>query len=67
MRADAVQAIATHQTLDLSVFIDAPFVIVPEDVRREDAMAMILDFGELRVNSDLVDAKPGQCVTFDCS
>jgi vacuolar protein sorting-associated protein 13A/C len=56
-RSRLESAIAMHNTIDIDVEIEAPFVIVPDHATRPDAMALILDFGSLTVRSNLVDEK----------
>ncbi|KAI9289370.1 hypothetical protein BC943DRAFT_349025 [Umbelopsis sp. AD052] len=52
-RAGLEYALESHTTLDLRVDMDAPIIIVPVDVTRKDAWALVVDAGHINVESNL--------------
>ncbi|TIB10448.1 hypothetical protein E3P92_03204 [Wallemia ichthyophaga] len=50
-------AIAQHSTIDLRVDMNAPIIILPQDVTDNNTMHLVLDAGHIAVESDLADKK----------
>lgn len=53
-RASFELALQTHKTVDIKVDMNAPIIIVPEDVTRHDCPHIMLDAGHIAVSSNLV-------------
>ncbi|KDE03795.1 hypothetical protein MVLG_05736 [Microbotryum lychnidis-dioicae p1A1 Lamole] len=54
-RAGLEYALAQHKTVDLQLDLNAPIIIVPEDVTRKECQHIVLDAGHIAVESDLAD------------
>ncbi|SCV68005.1 BQ2448_126 [Microbotryum intermedium] len=54
-RAGLEYALAQHKTVDLQLDLNAPIIIIPEDVTRKDCQYIVLDAGHIAVESDLAD------------
>ncbi|KAG6898100.1 hypothetical protein C0992_005427 [Termitomyces sp. T32_za158] len=54
-RAGLEFALQTHKTLDIRVDMNAPIIIIPEDVTSHDCKHLIIDAGHISIESDLVD------------
>ena len=54
-RAGLEMALQQHKTVDLRVDMNAPIIIIPEDVTRGTCQHIVLDAGHISVESDLVD------------
>ena len=52
-RAQLERAVKDHKTMDVSVRIEAPSIIVPQDATKLDTMLLVLDLGELSIRSNL--------------
>lgn len=53
-RAGLEFALQTHKTIDIKVDMNAPIIIIPQDVTRYDCHHIILDVGHIAVSSNLV-------------
>ncbi|KAG8920306.1 hypothetical protein FRC00_010207, partial [Tulasnella sp. 408] len=53
-RAGLEYALQQHKTIDIELDMQAPIIIIPEDVRTESGQHMVLDAGHISVRSDLV-------------
>ncbi|KIO33566.1 hypothetical protein M407DRAFT_3889 [Tulasnella calospora MUT 4182] len=53
-RAGLEYALQKHKTIDIELDMQAPIIIIPEDVRTESGQHMVLDAGHISVRSDLV-------------
>lgn len=56
-RAGFEYAISQHSTIDLRVDMNAPIIILPEDVTDRNTMHLVLDAGHIAIESDLADKK----------
>lgn len=56
-RAGLEFALEEHKTIDAKLDLQAPLIIIPQDIETEDSICLILDAGHVSVNSDLVDKK----------
>ncbi|KAF9229286.1 vacuolar protein sorting-associated protein 13 [Gyrodon lividus] len=54
-RAGLEYALQTHKTIDLQVDMNAPVIIIPEDITSFDCGHLIIDAGHISVESDLAD------------
>ncbi|KAG6890404.1 hypothetical protein C0995_008758 [Termitomyces sp. Mi166 len=54
-RAGLEFALQTHKTIDIHVDMNAPVIIIPEDVTSYDCKHLIIDAGHISIESDLVD------------
>jgi len=54
-RAGLEFALQQHKTVDLRVDMNAPIIIVPEDVTKARCQHIVLDAGHISVESELVD------------
>lgn len=54
-RAGLQFALEEHKTLDASLDIQAPLIIIPESITSESTLCLILDAGHVSLNSELVD------------
>lgn len=54
-RASLVFALEEHKTIDAKLSLQAPLIIIPEDIEVERSTCLILDAGHISVNSELVD------------
>ncbi|KAG5647989.1 hypothetical protein DXG03_007023 [Asterophora parasitica] len=54
-RAGLEFALTTHKTIDIQVDMNAPIIIVPEDVTTHDCRHLIIDAGHIAIESDLAD------------
>lgn len=54
-RAGLEYALQQHKTVDVKVDMNAPIIIIPEDVTRPDCQHIVLDAGHISVESELVD------------
>ncbi|KAI8968041.1 hypothetical protein BDF20DRAFT_917267 [Mycotypha africana] len=48
-------ALETHTTFDLNVDMDAPIIIIPENLTTQNSAVVILDTGHISVDSQLAD------------
>ncbi|PLW57557.1 hypothetical protein PCANC_01138, partial [Puccinia coronata f. sp. avenae] len=53
-RAGLEFALQTHKTVDIKVDMNAPIIIIPQDVTRYDCHHIILDVGHISVSSNLL-------------
>jgi len=53
-RAGLELALQTHKTVDIKVDMNAPIIIIPQDVTRYDCHHIILDVGHIAVSSNLL-------------
>ncbi|EGG20963.1 vacuolar protein sorting-associated protein 13 family protein [Cavenderia fasciculata] len=56
------EAIDSHKTLALSVNIQAPVIIVPENVLSKTSCALVLDLGNFKIRSDMNQSIKGMVV-----
>lgn len=56
-RAGLEYALDKHRTIDLRVDMNAPIIVIPEDVTLERCQHIVLDAGHIAVESELVDKK----------
>lgn len=54
-RAGLENALENHKTIDVKLDVQAPIIIVPEDVTRKDCQHIVLDAGRISLNSVLAD------------
>ncbi|GAA5849449.1 hypothetical protein JCM5353_001982 [Sporobolomyces roseus] len=54
-RAGLEFALAQHKTVDVHLDLNAPIIIIPEDVTLKDCQHVVLDAGHISVESDLAD------------
>ena len=54
-RAGLEFALEEHKTIDAKLDLQAPLIIIPESVKEEHTICLILDAGHISMNSDLVD------------
>ncbi|KAI9814573.1 MAG: hypothetical protein M1827_003128 [Pycnora praestabilis] len=54
-RAGLEFALEEHKTIDAQLDLRAPLIIIPESMKVEDALCLILDAGHVSLNSELVD------------
>ena len=54
-RAGLEFALEEHKTIDAKLDLQAPLIIIPESVKEEHTICLILDAGHISLNSDLVD------------
>lgn len=54
-RAGLENALENHKTIDLDLDVQAPIIIVPEDVTRKDCQHIVLDAGRISLSSVLAD------------
>ncbi|KAG6857562.1 hypothetical protein H0H87_000161 [Tephrocybe sp. NHM501043] len=48
-------ALQTHKTVDVHVDMNAPVIIIPEDVTSQNCKHLIIDAGHISIESDLAD------------
>ncbi|KAF8873711.1 vacuolar protein sorting-associated protein 13 [Gymnopilus junonius] len=53
-RAGLEYALQTHKTVDIQMDLNAPVIIIPEDVTTNDCKHLIIDAGHIAIESDLV-------------
>ncbi|KAI0932190.1 hypothetical protein AcW2_000882 [Taiwanofungus camphoratus] len=56
-RAGLEYALQTHKTIDVQMDLNAPIIIVPEDVASYNCRHLVIDAGHIAIESDLVDKK----------
>lgn len=56
-RAGLEYALEQHKTIDMQVDMNAPIIIIPEDVTKEKSLVLVLDAGHIAVTSNLADQK----------
>ncbi|KAI6162193.1 vacuolar protein sorting-associated protein 13 [Pisolithus thermaeus] len=54
-RAGLEQALQTHKTIDLHVDMNAPVIVIPENVTSTSGGHLVIDAGHISIESDLVD------------
>ena len=54
-RAGLELALQQHKTVDVRVDMNAPIIVIPEDVAKETCQHIVLDAGHISVESELVD------------
>ncbi|GAA5995177.1 hypothetical protein JCM5350_001861 [Sporobolomyces pararoseus] len=54
-RAGLEFALAQHKTVDVHLDLNAPIIIIPEDVTLKNCQHVVLDAGHISVESDLAD------------
>lgn len=54
-KAQLERAVKDHKTMDVSIRIEAPSIIIPQDATSIDTMLLVLDLGELSMRSKLKD------------
>ncbi|KDR84988.1 hypothetical protein GALMADRAFT_233521 [Galerina marginata CBS 339.88] len=53
-RAGLEYALQTHKTVDIQMDLNAPIIIIPEDVTTNECKHLIIDAGHIAIESDLV-------------
>ncbi|PPQ80804.1 hypothetical protein CVT25_001929 [Psilocybe cyanescens] len=53
-RAGLEYALQNHKTVDIQMDLNAPIIIIPEDVTTNDCKHLIIDAGHISIESDLV-------------
>ncbi|KAF8974033.1 vacuolar protein sorting-associated protein 13 [Flammula alnicola] len=53
-RAGLEYALQTHKTIDIQMDLNAPVIIIPEDVTTNECKHLIIDAGHIAIESDLV-------------
>lgn len=61
-RAGLENALENHKTLDMSLDVQAPIIVLPEDVRTTECLHVVLDAGHIAVRSLLVDQSSKEAV-----
>ncbi|KAG2023495.1 hypothetical protein CC2G_001143 [Coprinopsis cinerea AmutBmut pab1-1] len=56
-RAGLEYALQTHKTIDIQVDMNAPVIIIPEDITTTECTHLIVDAGHIAVESELGDKK----------
>ncbi|THH01814.1 hypothetical protein EW026_g979 [Hermanssonia centrifuga] len=59
-RAGLEYALQTHKTVDIQMDINAPVIIIPEDVTVERCSYLVIDAGHIAIESELADKKAVQ-------
>ncbi|TFK77101.1 vacuolar protein sorting-associated protein 13 [Pluteus cervinus] len=54
-RAGLEYALQTHKTVDIQLDMNAPVIIIPEDVRTYNCKHLVVDAGHISIESNLVD------------
>ncbi|KAF5370222.1 hypothetical protein D9615_010080 [Tricholomella constricta] len=54
-RAGLEFALTTHKTVDFQVDMNAPIIIIPEDVTTHNCKHLVIDAGHISIESDLAD------------
>ncbi|KAF5355629.1 hypothetical protein D9756_003767 [Leucocoprinus leucothites] len=54
-RAGLEYALQTHKTIDIQMDLNAPVIIIPEDITTNFCKHLVVDAGHIAVESDLVD------------
>lgn len=54
-RAGLEFALEEHKTINASIDLQAPIIIIPEKITEESTLCMIVDAGHLSLRSDLID------------
>ncbi|KZO93498.1 vacuolar protein sorting-associated protein 13 [Calocera viscosa TUFC12733] len=54
-RAGLEYALKQHKTLDIRMDMNAPIIIIPEDISAKQCPHMVLDAGHIAIQSDLVE------------
>ena len=54
-RAGFEYALSQHSTIDLRVDMNAPIIILPEDITQSNSQHLVLDAGHIAIESDLAD------------
>ncbi|EJD47755.1 vacuolar protein sorting-associated protein vps13 [Auricularia subglabra TFB-10046 SS5] len=54
-RAGLEYALQTHKTLDVKLDMNAPIIIIPEDIKTTKCRHLLVDAGHISVESDLAD------------
>lgn len=54
-RAGLEYALQTHKTIDLQLDMNAPIIIIPEDITTHQCSHLVIDAGHIAVESDLAD------------
>ncbi|KAJ7487596.1 vacuolar protein sorting-associated protein 13 [Mycena galericulata] len=54
-RAGLEYALQTHKTVDIQMDMNAPVIIIPEDVTTHNCKHLIIDAGHIAIESDLAD------------
>ncbi|KAJ7706184.1 vacuolar protein sorting-associated protein 13 [Mycena rosella] len=54
-RAGLEFALQTHKTIDIQMDMNAPVIIIPEDVTTHNCKHLIIDAGHIAIESDLAD------------
>ncbi|KXN90021.1 Vacuolar protein sorting-associated protein 13 [Leucoagaricus sp. SymC.cos] len=54
-RAGLEYALQTHKTIDIQMDLNAPVIIIPEDITTNHCKHLVIDAGHVSVESDLVD------------
>ncbi|KAJ2927125.1 hypothetical protein H1R20_g9964, partial [Candolleomyces eurysporus] len=61
-RAGLEYALQTHKTVDLHLDMNAPVIIIPEDITTKECSHLIIDAGHISIESDLVDKNAVQAI-----
>ncbi len=56
-RAGLEFALEEHKTINANLDLQAPLIIIPQDIRARRSTCLILDAGRISVNSELIDKK----------
>lgn len=54
-RAGLEYALQTHKTIDVQMDLNAPVIIIPEDITTNHCKHLVIDAGHIAIESDLVD------------
>lgn len=54
-RAGLEYALQTHKTVDVHMDLNAPIIIIPEDITTNECKHLIVDAGHIAIESDLAD------------
>ncbi|KZT30580.1 vacuolar protein sorting-associated protein 13 [Neolentinus lepideus HHB14362 ss-1] len=54
-RAGLEYALQAHKTIDVHMDLNAPIIIIPEDITTNDCRHLIVDAGHIAIESDLAD------------
>lgn len=59
-RAGLEHALQSHKTIDVKMDLQAPIIIIPENISNKSSVHLIVDAGHLAIGSDLVPKKEVQ-------
>ncbi|XP_006454344.1 hypothetical protein AGABI2DRAFT_114096 [Agaricus bisporus var. bisporus H97] len=61
-RAGLEYALQTHKTIDIHMDLNAPVIIIPEEITTPNCKHLVIDAGHISIESDLVDKSAVQWV-----